>query len=100
MNKKLNLIILIVFLSQVSLANEKVNGQVSKAKETISIDELEVSGLGLATVGMRVMHSFFGEGVIVDIAEFPDKTHTINVDFIDNGTKWLVPEYANLLPAK
>ncbi|MCJ8271256.1 MAG: hypothetical protein MJK04_17885 [Psychrosphaera sp.] len=71
----------------------------ANTKELISIDQAQVKGLGTALIGMRVNHKKFGNGTILDIAEHPDKTHTLNIAFDDNATKWLMPKYANLTPA-
>ncbi|MFT5719182.1 MAG: hypothetical protein ACI9T7_003394 [Oleiphilaceae bacterium] len=96
--KRLIVLLIAFTLSVMAIANDEVGGVVAKSKEAKSIEQLEVKGLGVATIGMLVKHKIFGNGKIIDIAEFPDGTHTINVNFDNHGTKWLVPEYANLEP--
>ena len=67
---------------------------------TVTIKELEINGLGIVTVGMKVNHTTYGNGTIIEIVEFPDETHTVNVDFGENGKKWLGPEYSDLKPSE
>ena len=67
---------------------------------TVTIEELEINGSGIVTVGMKVNHTIFGNGTIIEIVEFPDETHTVNVDFGENGKKWLEPEYSDLIPSE
>jgi len=46
-------------------------------------------------LGQRVMHSVFGEGVILNI-EGQGGNARVQVNFDDEGSKWLVAAYANL----
>jgi DNA helicase-2/ATP-dependent DNA helicase PcrA len=46
-------------------------------------------------LGQRVMHSVFGEGVILNI-EGQGSNARVQVNFDDEGSKWLVAAYANL----
>jgi DNA helicase-2/ATP-dependent DNA helicase PcrA len=48
-------------------------------------------------LGQRVSHPSFGEGVVVS-AEGSGAHTRIQVNFADNGSKWLVYAYANLTP--
>ena len=67
-------------------------------KESRSIPELEISGLGLVKPGTRVRQTLLGSGVVIDIAQWADGSHTVRVDFGDGDTRWLAPQYANLQP--
>ena len=67
-------------------------------KESKSIPELEIAGLGLIRPGSSVRQAVLGSGIVKDIAEWADGSHTVQVDFGQNGLKWLVPEYAKLQP--
>jgi DNA helicase-2/ATP-dependent DNA helicase PcrA len=49
------------------------------------------------TVGQRVMHAKFGEGVVINI-EGSGAHARVEVNFEYAGTKWLVMAYANLQP--
>jgi transcription elongation factor GreA-like protein len=63
-------------------------------KQSKSIPETEIVGLGLVQVGRIVEHQTFGVGTVVDIALWESGEITVNVDFESAGTKWLSPEYA------
>jgi len=55
---------------------------------------------GVATgyhLGQRVAHKMFGDGVIVHF-EGQGNSARVQVNFEDEGTKWLVLQYANLTP--
>ncbi|MBI3771864.1 MAG: DNA helicase II [Gammaproteobacteria bacterium] len=56
-------------------------------------DELNADGLRL---GQRVLHSKFGEGVVLD-CEGRGSNARVQVNFNSVGTKWLVAAYANLV---
>ncbi|MFI4955011.1 MAG: DNA helicase II [Gammaproteobacteria bacterium] len=60
------------------------------------VDETEIEGLSL---GQRVRHPKFGEGVIVNY-EGKGAHARVEVKFRDDGTKWLVLAYANLVPVE
>jgi DNA helicase-2/ATP-dependent DNA helicase PcrA len=49
-------------------------------------------------IGQSVVHPRFGTGVIVN-AEGSGGEARVQVNFRDNGLKWLVLEYAKLAPA-
>ena len=49
------------------------------------------------TVGERVFHPKFGEGVILDL-EGQGSHARVQVNFERQGTKWLMLAYANLEP--
>ena len=50
------------------------------------------------TLGQRVLHARFGEGVILNLEGTGANTR-VQVNFSDAGSKWLVVAYANLQPA-
>ncbi len=83
--------------SGVRRANRSTS-DVPHKKESKPIPELEIPGLGLVKPGTRVRQSMLGSGVVKDIAQWADGSHTVQVDFEARGLKWLVPQYANLLP--
>jgi len=58
-------------------------------------DQGEGTGLDL---GQRVIHSIFGEGVIIHF-EGQGNSARVQVNFDNEGSKWLVLQYANLTPA-
>jgi len=60
------------------------------------VDETEIEGLSL---GQRVRHPKFGEGVILNY-EGKGAHARVEVKFRDDGTKWLVLAYANLVPVE
>jgi len=53
------------------------------------------TGNGAYTLGQRVSHAKFGEGIILNL-EGSGGTTRIQVNFEEAGSKWLVAEYANL----
>ena len=59
-------------------------------------DESQIPGLRL---GQRVQHPKFGEGVILNY-EGKGAHARVEVKFRNDGTKWLVLAYANLVPAE
>ena len=48
-------------------------------------------------LGQRVMHSLFGEGVVLNY-EGHGAQARIQVNFDDEGSKWLMVSYAKLQP--
>ncbi len=57
-----------------------------------SIDDFGSGGLSL---GQRVMHTLFGEGVIINV-EGQGPSARVQVNFDAEGSKWLVLQYAKL----
>ena len=49
-------------------------------------------------VGQNVTHAKFGSGIVTDI-EGTGAHARVQVNFEDEGSKWLVMAYANLQPA-
>ncbi len=68
---------------------------VAGSRSSWHADAAQVSGFSL---GQRVQHMQFGEGVIVD-AEGSGSHARVQVQFEDAGAKWLVLAYANLQAA-
>ena len=54
--------------------------------------------IGGISVGMRVMHQKFGEGMVTNL-EGSGNHARVQVNFENAGSKWLVMAYANLSPA-
>ncbi len=73
--------------------NRSSNGEAMMASSRISN---EVAGTNLR-LGQRVLHQKFGEGVVLNY-EGEGKNARVQVNFADEGSKWLVMSYANLQP--
>ncbi|MBT3058281.1 MAG: DNA helicase II [Candidatus Thiodiazotropha sp.] len=58
---------------------------------------LEVAEQSGFSLGQRVRHAKFGEGVVLN-AEGQGRSARVQVNFEEVGSKWLVVAYANLLP--
>ena len=58
------------------------------------MEEPPVDGLSL---GQRVQHNTFGEGVVLNY-EGEGKQARVQVNFDNDGSKWLMMAYANLQP--
>ena len=58
-------------------------------------DTKSTGGDGKLTLGQRVSHAKFGEGVILNL-EGNGSNMRIQVNFEKAGSKWLVASYANL----
>ncbi|MGD8913502.1 MAG: DNA helicase II [Candidatus Thiodiazotropha sp.] len=58
---------------------------------------LEVGALSGFSLGQRVRHAKFGEGVVLN-AEGQGRSARVQVNFEEVGSKWLVVAYANLSP--
>ncbi|MEW8053285.1 MAG: DNA helicase II [Candidatus Thiodiazotropha sp.] len=58
---------------------------------------LEVGELSGFSLGQRVCHAKFGEGVVLN-AEGQGRSARVQVNFEEAGSKWLVVAYANLSP--
>jgi len=76
----------------------RIQNQVSRPastgrfSNTITLESFENSGF---TLGQRVLHQKFGEGVVLNY-EGNGAQSRIQVNFADVGSKWLVVAYANL----
>lgn len=72
----------------------------SVKKQSKSIAELEINGLGIVRSGKLVQHEIFGVGQVADIVLWENGDHTANIIFHDHGSKWLSPEYEKLREPK
>lgn len=63
---------------------------------SIAAAQADSESLGLS-LGQRVWHDVFGEGVVLSV-EGTGKNARVQVQFDDEGSKWLVYQYANLQP--
>ena len=68
----------------------------AKKKASKAISETEIPNVGMVQVGKVLEHPLFGVGTVLDIAQWDTGDVTINIDFKDRGSKWLVPTSANL----
>jgi DNA helicase-2/ATP-dependent DNA helicase PcrA len=64
------------------------------APSSTSFDNYAIPETGIA-LGQRVIHSIFGEGVVLNF-EGQGKSARVQVNFDNQGSKWLVLAYANL----
>ncbi|MCX2525451.1 DNA helicase II [Larsenimonas rhizosphaerae] len=84
------------------LEEVRLRGQVSRpvsqrpapARRSMTSDPTPDSGLSL---GQRVRHPMFGEGIIIDAEGNGDRAR-VHVSFEDHGDKWLVLGFARLEP--
>ncbi len=73
---------------------EEVRLQSTIARPVSSMAQAEVPDTGLS-LGQRVYHQIFGEGVVLNI-EGRGASARVEVNFDSEGSKWLVLQYANL----
>lgn len=62
---------------------------------TASWQQQSVNGPGGVSVGQRVLHAKFGEGIVINY-EGHGSHARVEVNFENSGSKWLVLAYANL----
>lgn len=72
--------------------NNTVSRPTSFASHSLSQQAAAASGIVL---GQRVLHSIFGAGVVLSF-EGQGASARVQVNFEDEGSKWLVLQYANL----
>ncbi|GHD34927.1 DNA helicase II [Halioglobus pacificus] len=72
----------------------EVRLQSTVSRPVSSLGQAEVPDTGL-TLGQRVYHQIFGEGVVLNF-EGRGNNARVEVNFDDEGSKWLVVQYANL----
>ena len=72
--------------------NNTVSRPSSFASSTISQQAAADSGIAL---GQRVLHSIFGAGIVLSF-EGQGASARVQVNFEDEGSKWLVLQYAKL----
>ena len=73
---------------------EEVRMQTTLSRPTSFAAHTAVPGTGIE-LGQRVLHKIFGEGVVLNF-EGRGSHARVQVNFDDEGSKWLVLEYANL----
>jgi DNA helicase-2/ATP-dependent DNA helicase PcrA len=73
---------------------QEVRLHTSVARPVSSFAQAEVPDTGL-NLGQRVYHQIFGEGVVLNF-EGRGSSARVEVNFDDEGSKWLVLQYANL----
>lgn len=64
--------------------------------DVTEVNEMEIEGLGILRTGDKVKHPVFGKGIVEEGYVWESGERTIRVLFKKNGSKALVPEYANL----
>jgi DNA helicase-2/ATP-dependent DNA helicase PcrA len=73
---------------------QEVRLHTSVVRPVSSYTQAQVPDTGLS-LGQRVYHQIFGEGVVVNF-EGRGSSARVEVNFDDEGSKWLVLQYANL----
>jgi DNA helicase-2/ATP-dependent DNA helicase PcrA len=73
---------------------QEVRLHTSVARPVSSLTQAEVPDTGLS-LGQRVYHQIFGEGIVLNF-EGRGSSARVEVNFDDEGSKWLVLQYANL----
>jgi DNA helicase-2/ATP-dependent DNA helicase PcrA len=79
-------------LQEVRLQTSVSRPLFSKQESSRSENNSHSSGIGL---GQRVYHELFGEGVVLNF-EGQGASARVQVNFADQGSKWLVLQYAKL----
>jgi DNA helicase II / ATP-dependent DNA helicase PcrA len=74
--------------------NNTVTRPSSYAQSTTSAQQAAAASIGFG-LGQRVLHSIFGAGVVLSF-EGQGASARVQVNFEDEGSKWLVLQYANL----
>jgi DNA helicase-2/ATP-dependent DNA helicase PcrA len=74
--------------------NNTVTRPSSYAQSTTSSQQAAATAIGFG-LGQRVLHSIFGAGVVISF-EGQGASARVQVNFEDEGSKWLVLQYANL----
>ncbi len=81
-------------LNDIRLGGSVTDSLFNKSEVTVSAS----SGDGSLSLGQRVSHAKFGEGIVLNL-EGSGGHMRIQVNFEQAGSKWLVASYANLSPA-
>ena len=76
------------------LKEVRINGSISRPLSANMSHASVGHDTGLL-LGQRVMHSVFGQGIVLNI-EGQGSNARVQVNFDDEGSKWLVAAYANL----
>ena len=83
-------------IQEVRLKNSVVRPANRSTGTASRLKDAEVDGTDLK-LGQRVLHSKFGEGIVVNY-EGAGKQARVQVNFLDEGSKWLMLAYARLEP--
>ena len=74
--------------------NNTVTRPSSYAQSTTTSQQAAAASIGFG-LGQQVLHSIFGAGVVISF-EGQGASARVQVNFEDEGSKWLVLQYANL----
>ena len=82
-------------INEVRMGGSIVEPMFARSRPSGSITDGNDTGMGAYTLGQRVTHAKFGEGIILNLEGSGGNTR-MQVNFEGAGSKWLVAEYANL----
>lgn len=82
-------------INEVRMGGSIVEPMFVRTRQGSSVSEGDGADKGAYTLGQRVSHAKFGNGVILNLEGSGGNTR-VQVNFEQAGSKWLVAEYANL----
>ncbi|MCK5431581.1 MAG: DNA helicase II [Gammaproteobacteria bacterium] len=82
-------------INEVRMGGSIVEPMFAKSRASSSITDENGTGKEAYTLGQRVSHAKFGDGVILNLEGSGGNTR-VQVNFEEAGSKWLVAEYAKL----
>jgi DNA helicase-2/ATP-dependent DNA helicase PcrA len=82
-------------INEVRMGGSIVEPMFASSRSNSAMVDGNGAGEGAYTLGQRVTHAKFGEGIILNL-EGSGGTARVQVNFEEAGSKWLVAEYANL----
>lgn len=82
-------------INEVRMGGSIVEPMFVRTRQGGSVSEGDGADKGAYTLGQRVSHAKFGNGVILNLEGSGGNTR-VQVNFEQAGSKWLVAEYANL----
>jgi len=85
-------------INEVRMGGSIVEPMFVRTRQGGSVSEGDGADKGAYTLGQRVSHAKFGNGVILNLEGSGENTR-VQVNFEQAGSKWLVAEYANLKTA-
>ncbi|MFB3116894.1 MAG: 3'-5' exonuclease, partial [Gammaproteobacteria bacterium] len=85
-------------INEVRMGGSIVEPMFVRTRQGGSVSEGDGADKGAYTLGQRVSHAKFGNGVILNLEGSGGNTR-VQVNFEQAGSKWLVAEYANLKTA-
>jgi DNA helicase II / ATP-dependent DNA helicase PcrA len=77
------------------LQEVRLKTEIRRAASFSAIEHNSADEDGNLTLGQRVSHTIFGEGVVIHIEGRGNNTK-VQINFDNGGSKWLVMQYANL----